>query len=84
MTNAARYFGDNLQDTSRPVAGQEFGYGFDNIGNRTQSEDARGVSDYTANQLNQYSERTVPPKISVLGSATTQAVVRVNDELATV
>src|SRR6266567_2529398 len=50
-----------------PVAGQQFEYGFDDIGNRTSASaggDNVGQSlrpaSYSANNLNQYSSRDVP------------------------
>ena len=50
-----------------PVAGQQFEYAFDNIGNRTTAKSGGNASGaglrtetYTANNLNQYSSRTVP------------------------
>ena len=50
-----------------PVAGQQFEYGFDDIGNRQSAAhggNASGsdlrVETYTANALNQYTQRTVP------------------------
>jgi hypothetical protein len=59
-----------------PVAGQQFQYGFDDIGNRTstaQGGDQWGANlryaSYGANSLNQYTNRTVPSYVDVLGSA---------------
>jgi len=57
-----------------PVAGQQFEYGFDDIGNRTSTKaggDAVGgglrSANYTANNLNQYSSRDIPGAFDVLG-----------------
>ena len=68
------------------VAGQQFGYGFDTIGNRTQTAaggDQYGANlryaSYTANNLNQYSSRTVPGYVDIIGSATNAATVSVNN-----
>ncbi len=65
-----------------PVAGQQFEYTFDDIGNRKNTAaggDQLGANlrsaNYTANSLNQYSSRDVPGYVSVLGSAKTNATV---------
>src|SRR5438552_2747556 len=57
-----------------PVAGQQFEYSFDDIGNRTSTkaggnENGTGLrtAAYTANDLNQYTSRDVPGAIDVLG-----------------
>lgn len=69
VTSGHKYFSDET-----PVAGQQFDYGFDNIGNRTQAEaggDQNGANQrsasYTANNLNQYTQRTVPGYVDVMG-----------------
>ena len=59
-----------------PVAGQQYGYGYDPIGNRKTTDHGSWVADYTANQLNQYTERTVPGVVDVMGTA--EGVVNVN------
>jgi len=71
------------------VAGQQFEYGFDDIGNRTYASsggDASGANlrtqTYTVNNLNQYTQRTVPGYVDVLGAATNTANVAVNNALA--
>ena len=68
-----------------PVAGQQFAYNFDNIGNRTQTQaggDGTGanlrMANYTANKLNQYTSRDVPGYVAMLGSANANATVTVN------
>ena len=69
------------------VAGQQFGYGFDDIGNRTSTQaggnefgaSLRNAS-YTANSLNQYTSRTVPGAVDIIGSATNAATVLVNGQ----
>ena len=50
-----------------PVAGRQFEYGFDDIGNRTSTKaggDSSGAglrsASYTANNLNQYTSRDIP------------------------
>jgi hypothetical protein len=62
VTSGRKYWSDGT-----PVAGQQFEYGFDDIGNRTQTKaggDDSGAglrpAAYTANNLNQYTSRTVP------------------------
>ena len=56
--------------------GQQYEYTFDNIGNRTTNRfggDANGANlrsfAYTANNLNQYSSRTVPGFLETCGAA---------------
>ncbi|HXC35673.1 MAG TPA: RHS repeat-associated core domain-containing protein, partial [Candidatus Acidoferrales bacterium] len=67
------------------VAGQQFTYNFDTIGNRTQTQsggDASGnnlrSASYTNNVLNELAGRDVPGYVSVLGSANPNATVTVN------
>ena len=82
VTNGVKYWSDGTR-----VAGQQFGYVFDSIGNR-QSTTAGGdqsgnnlrSASYTANNLNQYSSRTVPNAADVIGSATNAATVTVNGQ----
>ena len=68
-----------------PVAGQQFIYNFDNIGNRdftASGGDPSGASlrpaNYSANNLNQYASRDVPGYAEILGSATPNATITVN------
>ncbi len=70
-----------------PVAGQQFEYAFDDIGNRTSTKaggDQSGANlrsaTYDANALNQYDSRTVPGAVDILGSATNAATVTVNNQ----
>lgn len=77
--------GNRFWADGTPVAGQQFNYAFDDVGNRTSSKaggDAAGQNmqsvSYTRNLLNQYSQRTVPPVASVLGIANAAANVTVN------
>jgi RHS repeat-associated protein len=69
------------------VAGQQFEYAFDDIGNRTSTKaggDDAGTSlrlaSYSANSLNQYTSRTVPGAVDVLGSAHADATITVNGD----
>ena len=70
-----------------PVAGQQYEYAFDDIGNRTSTKaggDSGGAglrsANYTANALNQYSSRDVPAYLNVLGIANANASVTVNSQ----
>jgi RHS repeat-associated protein len=63
-----------------PVAGQTFGYAFDDIGNREtamEGEAPSHASAYSANALNQYTQRTVPALVAVRGEAEAAATVTV-------
>jgi RHS repeat-associated protein len=65
VISGRRYWGDGTL-----MAGQDFTYQFDDIGNRdTTGGRASAVSDYSANHLNQYETRTVPNKLDILGVA---------------
>jgi RHS repeat-associated protein len=84
VTNAVKRWGDNSV-----VAGQQFGYGFDTIGNRRMTlagGDQNGANQrlagYTANNLNEYTSRTVPGAADVIGSATNTATVWVDQNAA--
>jgi hypothetical protein len=68
-----------------PIAGQQFTYNFDDIGNRKTTAsggDSSGANlrsaNYTNNVLNQIIGRDVPGYVSVLGSANPNATVTVN------
>lgn len=70
VTSGKKYWSDNTA-----VAGQQFDYTFDDIGNRqTTTRDTRSAT-YTPNNLNQYTQRTVPGFVNVLGTATNTATV---------
>jgi len=79
VTNANRYWGADLGETGDPVDGQAFAYAYDNIGNRSGSERGDEAMSYTANNLNQYTERTIPDGLDVLGTAETNSTVTVNN-----
>jgi RHS repeat-associated protein len=65
------------------VAGQDFSYAFDDIGNRISTGGrASAASTYTVNRLNQYSSRTVAPYVDVLGIANPTTNVTVNGNTA--
>src|SRR5688572_24004634 len=68
VTSGKRYWSDGT-----PVAGQQFDYAFDEIGNRNSTKAggnevgaALRAAQYTVNRLNQYSSRTVPSAIDAL------------------
>jgi RHS repeat-associated protein len=63
-----------------PVAGQQFDYAFDDIGNRKAATRDGRMSNYTPNLLNQYASRTVPGHVNILGEATNAATVSVGTQ----
>ena len=70
-----------------PVAGRQFEYSFDEIGNRTQTKgggDQNGwnlrSADYGANSLNQYTSRDVPGAVDITGIAFATNSVTVNGQ----
>ncbi len=80
VTNGARYWNDGT-----PVAGQQYQYAFDTIGNRRQActgGDTNGanlrVANYTVNNLNQYTQRGVPGTNDIVGVALQGTNVTVN------
>jgi RHS repeat-associated protein len=84
LTGGRRYWSD-----WSPVAGQQFGYDYDNIGNRKDARsggDANGwnlrETDYTANNLNQYSAVVTPGYSAILGVAFATNSVTVNSASA--
>ncbi len=69
---------------SAEVRGFDYDYAYDPIGNRicTTNYDEQGnalVSSYSANALNQYTQRTVPGHAAVRGEILTNATVTVNE-----
>jgi hypothetical protein len=79
----------NIQhfDAGTPVPGQQFEYGFDDIGNRTTVKsggDSQGgtlrLSEYESNLRNQYTSRTVPESLDVIVLANANATVTVNGQ----
>ena len=84
VTNGCKYFADGT-----PVVGQQFDYAFDTIGNRTQTQtggDANGanlrVANYYANNLNQLTNRYVPPYVDITGASILTNAVTVNGQTA--
>jgi RHS repeat-associated protein len=81
LTSAKKYWPDGS-----PVAGQQFEYNFDDIGNRTSTKaggDNVGQSlrpaTYSANALNQYTSRDIPAAIDIIGVALAGSSVLVNN-----
>lgn len=75
--------GNKYWQDGTPVDGQQFNYGFDDIGNRTATGGrASAASAYTRNRLNQYSQRTVAGVVDVLGVANPTSGVTVNGNTA--
>jgi len=65
VISGKRYWSDGT-----PVAGQQFEYGFDDIGNRESTGGrASAASSYTNNLLNQITGRSVAPYVDVAGVA---------------
>jgi RHS repeat-associated protein len=84
VTSGRKYWSDGT-----PVAGQQFDYAYDDIGNRRTADAGGDVSGthlrrqtYAANSLNQYTSRTVPGRLDVQGTATNIATVTVNHSAA--
>jgi RHS repeat-associated protein len=81
LVSGKKYWADNA-----PVWGAQTEYSFDNIGNRTSAKNggnqfgALRTSSYTANSLNQYSQRSVPGAVDITGAANAAATVSVNDQ----
>ena len=80
VTSGKKYWADGT-----PVAGQQFTYNFDTIGNRVSTAaggDQNGLNlraaSYTNNSLNEITGRGVPGYVEVQGSASSNATVTVN------
>jgi hypothetical protein len=81
--------GDKYWVDETIAAGQQFGYTFDTIGNRTQTEtggDQNGanlrVAGYTNNTLNQITSRGAPAAVDVMGDGLATNGVTVNGATA--
>jgi RHS repeat-associated protein len=69
------------------VAGQQMEYEYDNRGNRKLSRSGGNstgaglvTSDYSVNELNQYTSRTIPGVVDIFGDAESTATVTVNNQ----
>ena len=82
VTSGKHYWPD-----ATPIAGQQFEYAYDDIGNRRRTKeggDASGsglrTAHYTVNNLNQYTQRDVPGAADIIGIAYPFAPVTVNEQ----
>jgi YD repeat-containing protein len=82
VTSAVRYWAAEGTNAPVPVAGQQYGFLFDDIGNRKTATLNSNVSEYAANLLNQYTQRTVPGLVDIIGAAASNATVTVNQVVA--
>jgi RHS repeat-associated protein len=80
VTKGTNYWGDGTL-----IAGRQFDYAFDDIGNRTSTgiggDTSRAnmrTASYSVNSLNQYTNRSVPAYLEITGSADAGATVTVN------
>jgi RHS repeat-associated protein len=69
--------GSKFLSGGTPALGLAYGYAYDDIGNRKTAQVNGQSSTYTANSLNQYSQRTVPGVVDVTGAAAAGATVTV-------
>jgi RHS repeat-associated protein len=69
--------GSKFLPTGEPVRGSDYRWTFDDIGNRRTATPNAAVSNYTANALNQYTQRTVPRTFDVTGAAAAGTTVSV-------
>jgi RHS repeat-associated protein len=79
--------GNHYWEDGSLVAGQQFEYAYDDIGNRRQTReggDAAGAglrsANYTVNNLNQYTQRDVPGTQDIVGIAHPNASTTVNNQ----
>lgn len=84
LTRGGRFWSD-----SYPVAGQQFEYNYDNIGNRVQTAEGGNSSggdlrfeSYGGNNLNQITVRTNSDRTDITGAAFAKATVTVNGTMA--
>jgi RHS repeat-associated protein len=75
ITSGKKYWNDGSA-----VNGEQFGYAFDNIGNRTGMNTNGRTATYVRNSLNQYTSRAVPGAVDVIGTASADAKVTVNNQ----
>ncbi|MBI2442158.1 MAG: hypothetical protein HYV35_12405 [Lentisphaerae bacterium] len=78
VIGAERFFGDDPATATEPVSGQNWDYVFDPIGNRQTAARDGDTEIYTANNLNQYTERTIPGAAHVAGTADEDSTVTIN------
>jgi len=75
-------FGGRNAADGTPLPGEQFGYGFDAIGNRLSTTTNGRAATYTPNNLNQYTGRTVPGAADLIGSSAPNVDVVVNGQAA--
>lgn len=54
LVDAKKYNGSDKTDLSNPVSAYDYGFNYDNIGNRLTSTSSGSNTSYTSNNLNQY------------------------------
>ena len=81
VTSGKRYWSDSA------VAGQQYEYVFDDIGNRKAASSGGNqlgndlrTSVYTQDLLNRYSNRSTPGSVDIVGEASTGAKVTINNQ----
>jgi RHS repeat-associated protein len=84
VSSGKKYWSDGT-----PVAGQQFEYGFDDIGNRKNTKaggDENGsnlrLANYTNNSLNQITSRGLPGYVDIMGASFATNSVTVNSQTA--
>ncbi|MDX2109177.1 MAG: DUF2235 domain-containing protein [Verrucomicrobiota bacterium] len=65
------------------IPGYQYGFTFDDIGNRKTTDRNGRSATYTPNSRNQYTQRTVPGAVDALGEANASATVTVNGAATT-
>jgi len=70
--------GQHFWSDGDPAAGQQFAYSYDGIGNRTSTIINGRTASYTSNKVNEYTQRTNPGAVDVLGQALPGTTVTVN------
>ncbi|MBI2441628.1 MAG: RHS repeat-associated core domain-containing protein [Lentisphaerae bacterium] len=78
VIGAERFFGDDPATATEPTAGQNWDYAFDPIGNRQTAARDGDTEIYTANNLNQYTQRTIPGAAHLAGTADEDSTVTIN------
>lgn len=78
VTTGSKFLSDGT-----PALGLAQTYTYDSIGNRVSSTTNGQTTNYTPNLLNQYTQRTIPPVLDVLGSARADVPVVIGRGLST-
>jgi len=73
VINGSKHLSDDI-----PALGRQFGYSFDDIGNRKIKANNGRTGAYTPNLLNQHQTRQIPAAIDVYGEAVADATITVN------